>query len=170
MIREVNLDPKRLLGFIRTVDIVVLYVGPEATIDERIAAHFETFGHVDDRQLEQEARSLWPVEIWVRAHRARLGLSYGLGLPRGHYLFLGGVVHGCDFELPISREVADQVIAPFDTKIRRFRRYPYLLDAAVTPETRALEWVLDGTPASERPLVATCVSLYEAARRRVGGG
>src|SRR6266540_1629443 len=86
MRREVNLDPNCTYGFTRSAEPVVLYVGPLASLDERIASHFPIFGHVDYWRLEEEARRSWVVETWVDYYRKELGMSPGYSLPPGYYL------------------------------------------------------------------------------------
>jgi hypothetical protein len=165
MRREVNLDPKSTFGFLGSADVVVLYVGPLASLNEAVASHFETFGHVDDQHFNAFARSSELVMALVDNYRRRAGWSSGSGLPSGYYLFLDRTIRGYEPGTPTSPEVVDRIIRYFDRQITRFRRYPYLLGLPITPDTDALEWLLDGTPSEMRRSVADCIAIYEAGRK-----
>ena len=169
MRREVNLDPRSTFDLIGSAETVVIYVGPLATLDNDIAAHFETFGHVDSQCLDDFARSSELATALVNRFFRGNGAGWSAPpTPCGYYLFLKRALHGHDLGMPRSRETADRITRYFDRQIARFRRYPYLLDLPVNADTDALECLLDGTPPENRRSVATCIALYEAGRKAGG--
>ena len=139
MRREVNLDPKSTFGLIGSDEIVVVYVGPLATLDNDIAAQFETFGRADSQCLDDFARSSELATALVSRFFRGNGAGWSAPpTPCGYYLFLKRALHGHDLCMPCSLELADRITRYFDRQIARFRRYPYLLDLPVNADTDAL--------------------------------
>jgi hypothetical protein len=131
-------DLHALRAFTRLVNVVVVYVGPSTNLDETIASHFETFGHLDTTHFEPPSMLSTSYEF-ASAHerRANLGLPSGYDLVCGYYLFLQGVLRGYHPGMPKSPEAADVIIQGFDALVSRFRQSPELLDWPIAPTARA---------------------------------
>src|SRR5258708_27066309 len=110
MRQEINLDPKSTFGLIGSDETVVVYVGPLATLDNGIAAHFKTFGHVDSQCLEDFARSSELATALVDRFFRGNGAGWSAPpSPRGDYLFLNRLLHAHDLGMPRSLETAARI-------------------------------------------------------------
>ncbi|SRR6266536_2057478 len=168
MMREIDIDPVILYRLTRSTEQLMLYVGPVASMDERIASHFEAFAQTDYERLENAALSSpWQIVLqsWAEVHREALKLPKGPTLPAGYILFLGHAARAYDPCLPPMEQAASRIIREFDAKIRRFQRYPWLIDLPITPEIEAIDRVLDAIRPENRWQVAMSIALYEAGRQ-----